>query len=460
MSSTYRIDQITRLWRTATFRLAVVGASIFGIGAAAILVLLDFGIARFAEQELRGALRHQMAIMRADATLEGGAALVKILGEHVRTDRINRYRYLVVPPSGNVFNSGLPENARQIHGFGIARATADDLPSIRSESPVEMLVLTERMADGTFIAVGRENYPLDDLRAGLHRVALWGGLSLILLAIVAGALSGILFLRRLEQVNTTTGRIMEGNLSERLPAIGFGQEFHDLTYNLNAMLDRMETAMAAMEQISADIAHDLRMPLTRLRNRLEEIDPVSDEQARQVEGAIGEADELLGLFNAMLRLARLEAGSTPPNMAPVDIAVLAERAVEAYQPAAEQGGRKLLIKRGPPQFIMADATLINQLLANLIDNSLYHTPAGTRVEVSVESSPGGTRLTVMDDGPGVPEGDIANLTKRFFRVDHSRTLPGTGLGLTLVAAIVQRHKASLRISNRHPGLCTEVLFAE
>lgn len=460
MSSTYRTNRITRLWRTATFRLAIVGASIFGIGAAAILLLLDFGIARFAEEELRGALRHQMAIMRADATLEGGAALVKILGEHVRTDRINRYRYLVVPPSGDVFNSGLPESARQIRGFGIARATADDLPSIRSQSPVEMLVFTERMPDSTFIAVGRENYPLDDLRAALHRVALWGGLSLILLAIGAGAVGGVLFLRRLEQVNTTTGRIMEGNLSERLPAIGFGQEFHDLTFNLNAMLDRLETAMAAMEQISADIAHDLRMPLTRLRNRLEEIDPVSEKQTQQVEGAIEEADELLGLFNAMLRLARLEAGSTRPNMAIVDIALLAERAVEAFQPAAEQGGRTLVIKPGAPQFIMADATLINQLLANLIDNSLYHTPAGTVVEVSVETNLGGTLLTVEDDGPGVPEADIPNLTKRFFRVDHSRTLPGTGLGLTLVAAIVQRHQASLRITNRHPGLRTEILFAE
>lgn len=447
------------MWRTAAFRLAVVFASIFGLGATAMLVLLDFGIVRFAEEELHSALRHQMAIMRADVQLEGGAALAKVLAEHVRTDRVSRYRYLVIPVSGSGFNSGIPEDAVRIDGFGSLEVPVSDVSSIGRHNRVGMLVLTERMTDGTFMAVGRESYPLDELRTGLNRIATWGSLALILLAISAGAMAGLLFLRRLERVNATTGRIMEGNLSERLPSIGFGQEFHDLTHNLNAMLDRLEAAMAAMRQVSTHFAHDLRMPLTRLRNRLEELDASSDAQAIQIESAIEEADELLSLFNAMLRIARLEAGSTPRDMALVDLSQLVERAVEAYQPAAEDGGRRLLCKLDGSRPVVGDSALLSQLLANLIDNGLCHTPPGSLVEVEARSTSDGVLLIVRDDGPGVPETELPNLTKRFYRVDHSRTRPGTGLGLTLVAAIVELHHAWMRIINRYPGLCVEIRFA-
>lgn len=453
-----RIKPLSVLWRTAAFRLAAVFASIFGLGAATMLVLLDFGIARFAEEELRNALRHQMAIMRADAQLEGGSALTNILAEHVRTDRVSRYRYLVIPPSGPRFNSGIPEGAIHIDGFGITEAVADDIPSIRDRSPVEMLVLTERIADGTFMAVGRESYALDELRTGLHRIAIGGGLALVLLAIAAGLITGTLFLRRLELVNATTGRIMDGNLSERLPSIGFGQEFDDLTHNLNAMLDRLEGAMAAMRQISTDLAHDLRMPLTRLRNRLEELDASSDAHSVQVESAIGEADELLRLFNGMLRLAQLEAGSIRRDMAQVDLCPLIQRAVDAYQPAAEEGGRTLLCRLNGPLTVLGDAALLSQLLANLIDNGLCHTPPGTTIDVEACATQDGVLLIVRDDGTGVPEMDLPSLTKRFYRVDHSRTRPGTGLGLTLAAAIVDLHGAKIKIANRHPGLCVEIEF--
>ncbi len=446
------------LWRTAAFRLAIIFASIFGVGAVVLLVLLDFGVARFAERELHDALRHQMAIMRADAQLEGGAALTRILAEHVRTDGISRYRYLIVPPQGARFDSGIPDEAIRIEGFATIDAKAADISSPGAADRIRMLILTERMPDGTFMAVGRESYPLDQLRDALHRVAFWGSIILVLLAAAVGTVVGLSFLMRLERVNATTGRIMEGNLSERIPSIGFGQEFHDLTYNLNAMLDRLEAAMVAMRQISADLAHDLRMPLNRLRNRLEEIDPSSETQALQIESAIGEADELLLLFNAMLRIARLETGSTPIAKAPVDLGVLVERAIEAYQPAAEESGRKLLCRVDVVQPVYGDAALLNQLLANLIDNGLSHTPVGTTVEVEARTTDCAVLLIVADDGAGVPEADLPNLTKRFFRVDHSRVHPGAGLGLTLVAAIVELHRARMAIVNLQRGFSVEIAF--
>lgn len=454
-------SRIHGLWRTAAFRLAIIFASIFGFGAAAMLLLLDFGISRFAEDEMRDALRHQMAILRADAQMEGGAALTRVLAEHVRTDRISRYRYLILLPGGGELNSGVPKTAMGIDGFGMVAAPADDGPSLKRHAHVhvDMLVLTERLADGTFVAVGREHYPLDALRAGLNKVAIWGSIALILLAVIAGLVSGLIFLRRLERVNATTNRIMDGDLSERLPPIGFGQEFHDLTDNLNAMLARLESTLSAMRQLSSDLAHDLRMPLNRLRNRLEEIGATSEEQSIHIESAIEEADELLALFNAMLRLARLESRDTRAEMELVDLSQLAERAVDAYRPAAEDGERVLRFSSLGPLMMRGDPALLSQLTANLIDNGLCHTPAGTTIIVEVRATPGGVSLIVEDDGTGVPEAELANLTKRFYRVDGSRARPGTGLGLTLAAAIVDLHKAKITIANRHPGLRVEIDFA-
>lgn len=454
-----RTRGLAGLWRTAAFRLAAVFASIFGLGAAAMLVLLDLGVARFAEEELRGALRHQMAIMRADAILEGSDALANILEEHVRTDTVSRYRYLVMPPAGPIFNSGLPEDAVRIEGFGRVEALEADVSLIDRQSRVGMLVLTDWLDDGSFLAVGRETYPLDDLRTALNRVALWGSALLIVLAVAAGLVAGLAFVRRLERVNATTDRIMDGNLSERIPPIGFGKEFNDLTRNLNTMLDRLEAAMTAMRQISTDLAHDLRMPLTRLRNRLEELDAAPGCPTPQIESAIEEADELLSLFNAMLRLARIEAGGVRYDMTPVDLSQLVERAVEAYRPAAEEGGRALLYEPAGPHGILGDSALLSQLIANLIDNGLCHTPPGARIEAAVRSTPEFVLLSVRDDGPGAPDADLPNLARRFYRADASRGQAGTGLGLALVAAIVERHHAKMTIANLNPGLSVEIAFA-
>ncbi len=321
-----------------------------------------------------------------------------------------------------------------------------------------MLILTTRVADGTFLAVGRETYPLEQLRAGLNRFAIWGGVAIIVLAVAAGGLTGLIFLRRLQRFNAATGRIMVGNLSERLPAIGFGQEFHELTRNLNAMLDRLEAAVSAMRQLSTDLAHDLRMPLARLRNRLEEIEALSDQQHVRIDSAIAEADELLALFNAMLRIARLEAEGAQRDMTPVDLSQLIERAVDAYLPAVEESGHTLVSTVDRPYRVNGDAALLNQLLANLIDNALCHTPPGTRIEIDARSHLDGVELCVGDDGPGVPQSEVSNLTRRFYRVDDARTKPGTGLGLTLVATIVEVHRATMMITNRHPGLHAEIRF--
>lgn len=451
----------TALWRTAAFRLALIFAAIFGVGAALLLALLDYSIGRHAEHELRSALRHQMGIMRADAQLEGAEALVNILNEHVRTDTISRYRYLVVPVDGARFEGGVPETALAVDGFGVVDALASDGAVPGRSNRVEMLVYTERLGDGAFMAVGREVYPLADLRHGLNRIALIGSVALMILAVMAGLAAGLIFLRRLDRVNATTGRIMEGNLSERLPTIGLGQEFHDLTHNLNTMLDRLEALMSGMKQLSADLAHDLRMPLTRLRNRLEEIEAKDAAQAGRIAEALGEADELLTLFNALLRLARLEAGAARFEMVPVDLGELMDRAVETFTPGAEDLGRRLRLRRDDGDaLVLGDPALLGQLLANLIDNAIDHTRPGTQVDCVVATAARSVTLRIEDDGPGVPPDEIPHLTKRFYRLDQSRTRPGAGLGLSLAAAIADLHGARMEITALSPGLSVSLRFAK
>ncbi len=446
------------IWQTATFRLAAIFALIFGIGSAILLLVLDIAIARFAEDEIRDALNHQMAIMRADVKLEGGSALANVLKTHSNSDKLGRYKYLVIPSSGPLFSNGLPETVTAIEGFDRLNIpnTQDKLG--KTQENISYLVLTERTVDGTFLAVGRDTSPLEELRIGLNHYALLAGIGLILLSILAGSILGMLFLRRLEGVNMATSRIIAGNIAERLPPIGFGQEFEELAGNLNTMLDKLESAMVSVRQVSTDLAHDLRTPLTRLRNRLEEALDRSSDNDELIRDAIEEADEILLVFNALLRLVQLEGNKIKQNFQDVDLNELIERIVEIYQPAAEESNRTLLCKITGKLFLHADPALLNQLLTNLVDNALSHTPAGTVVTLEANSSPEGVILSVYDNGHGIPDEELINVTKRFYRVDASRSTPGFGLGLTLVSAIAEVHGAKLNISNTHPGFLVEIIF--
>lgn len=459
MSSTPHPERrLADILHTATFRLAAVFALVFGFGAALLLLILDVGVARFAEREMEQALTHQMEVMLADANLEGSDALANILAEQARTTALRRYTYMVLGPGGEVLVSELPQSVREVDGFGILELPARDVGARRSGG--QIMILTARAADGGFLAVGRDTQPLQALRTHLNTIAIWGGVGLVFLAIVAGLIAGMLFLRRLEQVNRSAARIMEGHPSERLPAIGFGREFDDLAANLNRMLDRQEATMDALRQVSTDIAHDLRTPLNRLRNLLEEAGRApSGRQPALIQNAIAETDELQSIMTALLSLARLEGGNASPNFQSVAVDGLVQTLAGLYRPAAEEGGRVLHVKADSGAAISGDSVLLTQMLSNLLDNALLHTPKGTRVELSSERDGAFTSLIVADNGPGVPAQDRAAILRRFYRLDRSRNTPGAGLGLTLAAAIAELHGAMLAVSNNAPGLRVEVRFS-
>lgn len=455
MSWMSRPNPRARVWQTTTFRLAVVLAAAFGLGTALLLLALDLAIGRFAETTARDALSDQLAVLRAEADAGGSAALIPALRARA-SEQPERFRYLIVTPEGERLDAGLPLAASQAEGWGRLR-----IPS-RTEQPgsrpfeIEILYVAGRADDGALIAVGRDTYALEELREWLHRLAVWGGAALAVLATAAGALGGVLFLKRLQRVSEAAERVVKGDLDERLPSLGFGREFDLLADTLNHMLERLQGAMGALRQVSSDVAHDLRTPLTRLRNTLEDARRAPERDAL-LDEAIAETDQLLEVFGALLHLAQIE-GAAERRLAPVDLARTAREVTDAYRAAAEQAGRDLALACDQGATVAGDRTLLAQLIANLIDNALSHGAGGTRVLVGVQVTPQGIRLSVADDGPGVPAEALERLTQRFFRLDHARNSPGAGLGLSMAAAIAAYHGADLRIENRDPGLCVSVRF--
>ena len=285
------------------------------------------------------------------------------------------------------------------------------------------------------------------------------GIVLILLALAGGWFAGRLFLRRLEDVNQAVGRIIAGQDSARLPAVGLGREFDELSANLNRMLDRQEAALTTLKTLSEGVAHELRAPLSRVRHRLEDLAAnLDDAQAREaaVERALEETDQVSALFEALLTLARIESGDAALKTEPLDLAVLTGAVADIYSPFVEEAGGRLTIGLAPAGTVEADPALIQQALANLIENAVFH--GGGRIEVSTSSEGGRAVVRVADQGPGVPEAEREKILRRFYRLDQGGTghTSGAGLGLAMVAAVARAHGGELRLDDNRPGLAVEL----
>jgi signal transduction histidine kinase len=238
-----------------------------------------------------------------------------------------------------------------------------------------------------------------------------------------------------------------------VPLNGSGDEFDTLAENLNRMLDRIERLMKGLREVTDSVAHDLRTPLNRLRNRLEESVArlnASGAQAGEIERAIAETDQLIGTFNALLLIAETDAGTTRAAMSPLDLGGVAADVVELYEPFADEKKVSLALVPGNPVAIEGNRSLIAQALANLVDNAIKYTPAGGKARIRIAVSPGSVDLSVADSGPGIPLADRPRVTERFVRLEASRNSPGTGLGLALVAAVAHFHGAELVLEDNMP----------
>ncbi|PWC81970.1 HAMP domain-containing sensor histidine kinase, partial [Azospirillum sp. TSO5] len=281
------------------------------------------------------------------------------------------------------------------------------------------------------------------------------------LGVAGGALLSVAFLQRVDAISRTAEAIIAGDLASRIPVRGTGDDLDRLSDTLNRMLGRIADLMEGLRQVSNDIAHDLRTPLARLRQRLERVRATAastDDYAVAVDAALAETDTLLETFAALLRIAQIEGGARPPVRDPVELHVIVETVVEAFTPSAEEDGKVLVSPRLDPAVVAGDRELLTQMLVNLVENAIRHTPAGTRIEVALAAGPGVARLTIADDGPGVPAEERGRIFRRFYRLERSRTTDGSGLGLSLVKAIADRHEATVSVTDNGPGLRVSLDF--
>ena len=308
---------------------------------------------------------------------------------------------------------------------------------------------------GLYLFVGWSTHQLLEMEEMVVGSFAWGLAASIVLALAGGLIMSGRLMHRIETVSTTSRNIIGYDLQERLPVTRAGDELDHLAGSINAMLDRIQGLMNNLREVSTDIAHDLRTPLTRLRQKMElamrqgaDVDREHD----TLESAVAEIDSILGIFGALLRIAQIESGALRSSFTIIDLSELIVTVAELYRPMAEENGQTLNEAIETTLKVKGDRELLMQLLANLVENALRHTPRGSIVSICARKSDRFVAISVIDNGTGIPEDRRQKVLQRFFRLESSRTTLGNGLGLSLVSAIAKVHDADLVLSDAGPGL--------
>ena len=392
---------------------------------------------------------------------QGLNGLISVIRERVARDPNGKSIYLFtardfIKLAGNI--SKWPEDGEVQDGW--LNFTLDDGLGWPTAEPRPARARIFIVPGGLRLLVGRDVNDFMAVKELVERAINFGMAITFALAMFGGIMMSRSTSKRVELINQTSQKIMRGNLSLRIPDRGTNDEFDQLARNLNEMLDRIVHLMEGVRHVSDNIAHDLRTPLTRLRNQLENtlLTVDRDQDREQVGKSVAEADQLLATFNALLRIARLEVGDKVSNFETFDLSGLAQDAAELYEALAEDKQQKfsLMIEAGVA--IMGDRDLLFQTLCNLIDNAIKYTPEGGEIDISLTSNDNETFLSVADSGIGIPEEEREHVFQRFYRVAKSRSLPGNGLGLSLVLAVMDLHQGKITLTDNQPGLCIELRF--
>jgi signal transduction histidine kinase len=448
---------LPRLLRVASFRFAALYVAVFA-GSALVLGVTVFWKAGSALQEqMTARIETEAAFLLEEFQADGLAHLLDVV--QARGLGAGALDYLVEDQAGAHLAGEMPATANLKPGW-----TTIDVPQASEDGgrPERVRALVSDLGGGVLLAVGSDLRQIGDLKKAIATAFLWTvGLAGVL-GISGGALLSRAFLRRIDTIARTAEAIIGGDLGRRVPMRGTGDDLDRLANTLNRMLDRIAILMDSLRQVSTDVAHDLRTPLSRLYQRLEDARAHARSMAdyeSAIDAALGEAQGLLGTFSALLRIAQVEGASPRLGFIDVDLTAVAEAVSDAYRLDAEDADHQLIATISEGVVVSGDQELLTQALANLVENALRHTPPGTHISICLEgSSEAGALLWVQDDGPGVAEADLPRLTDRFYRGEPNRTTPGNGLGLSLVSAVAELHGANLNLMAMKPGLRVSFTF--
>lgn len=442
---------LARLARSAGVRLALTHAAIFAASVGILFAVVSWAITGYTMRELVNGIEDETAELAEEVRSEGlDAAAATIRARLVQVGAPD-LAYLLLDAQGRKLAGNL-DPAPAAPGWQDLRLPAAADPAGGGDV---ILTLGTRLPDGAMLLVGDDTHRVVALRELIMRAFAIAAVLAVVLALAGGVALGLRLQRRVEAVHLAAARIIDGNLGERIALSGAEDEFDRLARQLNRMLDRIQGLMEGLRQVSSDIAHDLRTPLARLRQRLDlarrQGGSVADYELA-VDRAIEETDSILATFAALLRIAEIEAGTRRKGMVMADISEICERLREAFGAVAEDQGRTLVADIAPGIRIRGDPDQLTQMLANLIENALTHTPAGTTIRLALERSGPSLLASVADDGPGIPAAERPRVLDRFYRLDRSRSTPGSGLGLSLVAAVAELHGIGLSLEDNDPGL--------
>ena len=445
-------ERLIRLLRSASFRLTLIYAALFVVSAGALFATVYWTASAAMQNDMAAVLRTEALQLTDIHRRSGLAGLADQITRRMNFRTRGPIFYLLQAPNRRVVVGNLP-GMPPVNGV-IDFVPAPDAVEAENERP-KLTGYGLTLSDGSFLLVAQDANRLGDMQRAIVSAFAWAGGLTLLLAVAGGAWLGNTFLRRIDTITRTSRAIMEGDLTARIPVRGTQDEFDQLVANLNAMLSRIQQLMDGLRQVSSDIAHDLRTPLGRLRQHLEdarERAKTTAEYDKATDAAIEEADGLLETFSALLRIAQVEAGAQKSGFSELDFSGLVRSIGEAYQPAAEDSRHRLQIDVEDGVSLTGDRQLLAQMISNLIENALNHTPEGSTVSVGLRKTGAGFEAEVADDGPGIPATEHDKVLDRFYRLDRSRSTAGSGLGLALVKAIAGLHGLAIRLEDAKPGL--------
>ena len=442
----------TSLFRTSSFRLAAIYLALFtlsvGILGAVVYLVVRGEIAAEIDQDVAG----ESAALMNENSAHGRDRLAALIATRGGVGA-SSFAYGLVDARGNLI-AGEIGAAPGDSGWTTLREPEPD--GMEGEAPADVRALVARLDDGGALVVADEWRGAQGPAHALLSAFGWALLATLALGTIGGILFSSQALKRIDAMSGAAKGIIEGDWRLRIPETGTEDELDHLAHTFNLMFDRIELLLEAHKAVGAAVAHDLRRPLARMAQRLERLigrDASRDEVAAALETAIADIHGVLATFNAILRIGQIEAGARRAAFRPVELAAIAREVVEAFQPAAEEEGKTLAADLDAALPLSGDRELLTQMVANVVDNALRHTPPKTRMVVaSARSADGVGRLTVADDGPGVPAAERRRIFERFFRLDAARSAPGDGLGLSMVAAIAELHGLAYAAQDNQPGL--------
>jgi signal transduction histidine kinase len=454
---------LPNLLRTSAFRLTLVYMALFTVSMLFVLGFVYWTTVRYLDEQIDKSIESEADELRTQYQESGLEGLREIVTQRGEVFDDEERVYLLAAPDYAMLAGNLsvwPVALRQRSGWldlkfseggeededwheGAARALAVALPG------------------GYRLLVGRDLHEREDLREHtLQALTVMIGLSL-LLALTSGLVVSRAILRRIETISRTGRSIMAGDLSQRVPLTGRGDEFDQLAINLNAMLDRIQRLMEGMRQVTDNVAHDLRSPLTRLRSRLEVtllMQRSNNDYRTAIEQTLSDVGSVLGTFNALLSIAQVESGADRGGWQSVDLSALVRDIVELYQPLAEDKGVQFTQQIRQDLRLRGNRSLLTQAIGNLLDNAIKYTPRGGTIQLNARHRHEVIEVVVSDNGLGIPADMREKVLERFVRLGTSRTTPGNGLGLSLVRAVAWLHNAKLELADAHPGLSVSLQF--